>query len=225
MRLLAIETATEACSAALYVNGDIRVRHRVEPRRHGELILGMIADVLKEAGIALRQLDALAFGRGPGSFTGVRIASGVIQGIAFAADLPVVPVSTLAALAQHQYRRRGSPRILAGFDARMKEVYWGAYEAHAETGLVSLAGVERVCRPTAVPLPSGSGWCGVGTAWASYRDQLAERLGERVEAVDDRLLCSAHDIAQLGVAGFAEGRAVPAERALPVYLRDQVVQR
>ncbi len=120
MKLLAIETATEACSAALYIDGEISERYEVAPRRHAELILLMMEQLLTEAELKLTQLDALAFGRGPGSFTGVRIATGVIQGAAFGAQLPVVPVSTLAALAQRHYRMRGACRILPAFDARMK---------------------------------------------------------------------------------------------------------
>ncbi len=138
MKLLAIDTSTDACSAALWLNGEVRQRYQVAPREHGQLILPMIESLLAEAGLALTQLDTLAFGRGPGGFTGVRIANSVIQGLAFGADLPVVPISSLAALAQGAYTEMGTPQILAAIDARIGEVYWGAYRA--AQGCASVAG-------------------------------------------------------------------------------------
>jgi len=224
MKLLAIETATEACSAALYIDGEVSERCEVAPRRHAELILPMMDQLLAEAELKLSQLDALAFGRGPGSFTGVRIATGVIQGAAYGAELPVVPVSTLAALAQRYFREQGACRILPAFDARMKEVYWAAYEAGA-SGLVELVGREQVAVPEKAELPAGEGWHGVGTGWATYGDQLSQRLGDRLLEVKGDLLCSAHDVALLGVDGFKMGDAVSPECALPVYLRDQVAKK
>jgi len=224
MKLLAIETATEACSAALYINGEISERYEVAPRRHAELILSMMEQLLAEAELKLTQLDALAFGRGPGSFTGVRIATGVIQGAAFGAQLPVVPVSTLAALAQRHYRMRGACRILPAFDARMKEIYWAAYEVAADN-LVMLVGDEQVASPAEVDLPQGDNWWGVGTGWATYSEILAQRMGERLTAVEGDLFCSAQDVAQLAVRGYEAGEAVAAELALPVYLRDQVAKK
>lgn len=153
MRVLAIETATEACSAALYISGEIRLRYQVEPRRHSELILPMMDALLAEAEIALSALDALAFGCGPGSFTGVRIATGVVQGAAFGADLPVVPVSTLAALAQRRYREQGEKHLLPAYDARMDELYWGCYRigddglAHPLNDDLLLRLIRSTCRP------------------------------------------------------------------------------
>lgn len=221
MKLLAIETATESCSAALFVDGDIRLRYQVQPRRHAELILPMMDGLLSEAGLLLRQLDALAFGRGPGSFTGVRIATGVVQGAAFAADLPVVPVSTLAALAQRCFRERGVRQLLAAYDARMNELYWGGFQVAAD-GLSQPLLAEQVASPETVALPAGRGWFGVGSGWGSYREVLFERLGPALQGADPDLLCSAEDVALLGVAGLQAGQAVAAEQALPVYLRDRV---
>ncbi len=224
MKLLAIETATEACSAALWLDGEIHERYQVEPRRHSELILPMMDGLLAEAGLGLQQLDALAFGRGPGSFTGVRIATGVIQGAAFAADLPVVPVSTLAVLAQHCVRRHGAQRVLSAFDARMEEVYWGGYQVD-ETGLVRLVQAEMVVAPERVPLPQGEGWYGAGSGWHSYAEALTARLGGQLQMVDADLLCHAGDLARLAVDGLARGESVAAADALPVYLRDQVAKK
>lgn len=224
MRLLAIDTSGEACSAALYLDGNISDRFKVQPRGHAELILGMMQALLDEAGLSLRDLDALAYGRGPGSFTGVRIAAGVIQGAAFGADLPVVPVSTLAALAQRQVRESGADRLLPAFDARMNEVYWAAYE-RGNTGFVELLGEETVCPPEQIPLPEGVGWQGVGSGWSSYGEILNRRLGSAVELVHARQLCHAQDVAVLGVVGMKTGAGVSAERALPVYLRNRVAAK
>ena len=221
MKLLAIDTSAEACSAALWWDGALTDRFVVQPRGHSELILGMMQDLLAEAGLVPTDLDALAFGRGPGSFTGVRIATAVTQGVAYAADLPVVPVSNLAALAQRHFRESGARRILPAFDARMGEVYWGAYEVDPH-GLVALQGREEVAAPETVCLPHGGGWQGVGSGWRAYGEVLQQRLGERLVSVHARQLCHALDIASLGVAAFRLGDAVSAAEALPIYLRDQV---
>jgi tRNA threonylcarbamoyladenosine biosynthesis protein TsaB len=223
MKLLAIETATDACSAALWVDGVLTTRHEVAPREHTRLILPMMDALLAEAGLRLSDLDALAFGRGPGAFTGVRIAAAVIQGSAFAADLPVVPVSTLAALAQ-QGIDAGSRRVLAALDARMDEVYWGAFQAD-DQGLAVPVGAEQVIAPDAVPIPEGEGWRGVGSGWAAYEDALRARLGECVSDIDPEALPAAAEVARLAVRDFKAGLAVPAEQALPVYLRDKVAEK
>ena len=224
MKILALETATEACSAALYLDGEILERYRVEPRRHSELILEMMDSLLGGAGLRLGDLDAVAFGRGPGSFTGVRIATGVVQGVAFAADLPVVPVSTLAALAQGAYRRDREKRVLAAYDARMNEVYWGAFQVTAE-GLAAPVLPESVAAPHSVETPPGDGWHGVGSGWKSYSGELSARCGGKLRSVDGDALCSAGDLALLASAAYARGECVAAAEALPIYLRDRVATR
>jgi tRNA threonylcarbamoyladenosine biosynthesis protein TsaB len=224
VKLLALDTSTEACSAALMIGTEMRERFEVAPREHGRLILPMIESLLAEADLPLSSLDALAFGRGPGGFTGVRIATGVVQGLAFGADLPVVPVSTLAALAQGALREAGASEVLAAIDARISEVYWGAYRAGAG-GLMVLVGEERVCRPAEAPLPPPGQWYGTGTGWGAYSEELQHRLGAQIARWDGQRLPHARDVAALGLAGLAAGCAVPAERALPVYLRDQVAWR
>jgi tRNA threonylcarbamoyladenosine biosynthesis protein TsaB len=215
--ILALETATEACSAALLVDGAIRERFEVAPRGHSQLILPMVEDLLAEAAISLGRVDALAFGRGPGAFTGVRIAVGVAQGIAFGADLPVVPVSTLAALAQGV----DAAKVLVAMDARMNEVYWGAYERNPE-GLMVVSGEECVAPPQAVPLPATADWFGAGSGWGAYESALADHCGRWLRGWDASALPHAGAVAQLGAAGLATGQTVAAEQALPVYLRDQV---
>jgi tRNA threonylcarbamoyladenosine biosynthesis protein TsaB len=224
MKLLAIETATEACSAALYVDGEIDLRYQIKARGHSELILGMLDDLLAGAELSLRQLDCLSFGRGPGSFTGVRIATGVIQGVAFGSGLPVVPVSTLAALAQGGYRALGETKLLPAYDARMQELYWAAYEINAE-GLAEPTGQERVCGCDEVSMPQGEGWYGLGSGWAVYGERLSQHSDGRVVGYEPDLLCSAHDVALLAAEGFSRGQALAPEMALPVYLRNQVAQK
>jgi tRNA threonylcarbamoyladenosine biosynthesis protein TsaB len=206
------------------MDGETKCRYQVQPRAHSELILSMMDRLLAEAGIALGSVDALAFGCGPGSFTGVRIATGVIQGAALGADLPVVPVSTLAALAHRYYRHTGAAQVLPAYDARVKEVYWAAYRVYG-LGEAELVGEEQVSPPEELAVPQSPGWHGVGTGWGTYREVLQRRLGGVLERVDSSLLCSARDVAQLGATGFQAGRAVDAAHALPVYLRNKVAWR
>jgi len=221
MRLLAVDTSGEACSAALLCGDTLVQVLELAPRRHGDLILGMMARLLAEAGLTLGELDALAFGQGPGSFTGVRIATAVVQGAAFGAGLGVVGVSTLAALAQGTHRRTGRRRILAALDARMGEVYWGCYRIGAD-GIAALVGEELVVPPQAVPLPDGPGWYGVGSGFGAYGDQLGQALGPALVGVDQGQICEAGDIARLAQGAWHRGEAVAPELALPVYLRDRV---
>lgn len=224
MKLLALETATEACSAALYIEGEIALRYQVLPRGHSELILGMLEALMAAAELHPSQLDALAFGRGPGSFTGVRIATSVAQGVAFGADLPVVPVSTLAALGLRAFRELGERKLLPAYDARMQELYWSGYRVD-EDGLVELIIEERVTKVEALPTLESSDWFGVGTGWVAYGTQLMERYEVgKVKGYAPDMFCSAHDIALLGARGYSRGEALAPEFALPVYLRDNVAQ-
>ncbi len=224
MKLLAIETAAEACSAALLLDGEVTLRYQVQPRKHSELIMPMLDDLLQESGLKPTQLDAIAFGCGPGSFTGVRIAAGVAQGVAFAADLPVVRVSTLASLAQGHFRQSGCRRVLPAFDARMQEVYWGCYELQ-ESGLMQALFPDEITPADKVTLPQGGNWHGVGGGWASYGESLGAVIGSGLKSVTPDLFCSAHDIALLGAAGFEQGAVVSADQALPQYLRDNVAKK
>ena len=221
-KILAIETATEACSAALRCGDALIERSEIAPRRHAELILPMIESLLAEAGIARAQLDGIAVGRGPGAFTGVRLAIAVAQGLALALDIPVVPVSSLAALAQDA--PYGGAAILAVIDAHMGEIYAGAFRRGAD-GLVEALGEESVGKADELILPHHareSGTCVVGTGWKSYRDALAPRLSAPPVFADGARYPQARAIARLAVPLFAAGRGVAPEQALPVYLRDKV---
>lgn len=219
MKLLALETSTEACSAALAVDGAVSERFEIAPRKHAELILPMADGLLKDAGLRLADLDALAFGRGPGAFTGVRIAAGVIQGLAFGTDKPVIPVSTLAALAQGAAAEANA--IAAAIDARMGEVYWGTFTVGAD-GLVAAAGEERVCKADSVEVPGATEWFGVGTGWTTYGEMLSGKLGNRLKGFAGDRFPHARDVLKLAVREFKAGRTVSAEEALPVYLRHPV---
>lgn len=215
-RLLAFETSTEACSVAVYVDGQVHERFGIAPRRHTELALPWADEVLAEAGVARSQLDAIAVGRGPGAFTGVRLAIAIAQGIALALDRPVLPVSTLAALAM----RAGGERRIAAIDARMGEVYLGAFACDGD-GLVALSD-EVVVKPDAAVVPDGDGWHGAGTGFAAAEGALRARLAGRLAAVDAEALPHAADVARLAAPAFARGEALAAERVEPAYLRNDV---
>lgn len=217
MRLLAFETSTEACSVAVYVDGQVHERFEIAPRRHTELALPWAEALLAEAGIARSQLDAIAVGRGPGAFTGVRLAIAVAQGIALALDRPVVPVSTLAALAM----RAGGERRIAAIDARMGEVYLGAFTFEADGGLRALTD-EVVVAPDAAILPEGGGWSGAGTGFVAADGALRARFGEQLVAVDAAALPHAADVAALAALAFSRGEAQAPERIEPAYLRNNV---
>ena len=216
MKLLAFETSTEACSVALWLDGALHERFELAPRRHAELALPWAEALLAEAGVAKSQLDAIATGRGPGAFTGVRLGVAIAQGIALALDRPVVPVSTLAALALPAT----GERILAAIDARMGEVYLAAFGRDGE-GL-RLLQAEAVVEPGAAALPEGEGWHGVGTGFAAADGALPARFGARLASVDAGALPHAADVARLAAAAFARGEAVAPERLEPAYLRDNV---
>jgi tRNA threonylcarbamoyladenosine biosynthesis protein TsaB len=223
--LIAIETSTENCSAALLRNGAIIERSEFAPRRHAELILPMLESLLNEAGLSRRQLDAIAVGRGPGAFTGVRLAISVAQGIALGLDIPVVPISSLAALA-HDTPAGIGEAILATIDARMGEVYAGAFRRNVD-GLVEPIGAESVSPAGMVVVPKSTRgqseeWFVVGSGWGAYQDALAARLPGPLRWADGARCPQARAVAMLAAPQFATGHGVAPEFALPVYLRDKV---
>ncbi len=219
MNLLALETATESCSVALLRGEDLFERSEIAPRRHAELVLPMAEAILAEAGIARRDLDGIAVGRGPGSFTGVRLAVSMAQGLAMALDLPVVTVSSLAALAM-QAPDDGAP-VLALIDARMGEIYAGGFTRDAH-GLLQAADAERVCPPqTFQPWRPLAECHVVGSGWGAYGSELEMRLGAPLSS-HAHVYPQARDVARLAAAAFAAGQGTTPEQALPVYLRDKV---
>lgn len=228
MRILALDTATEACSVAVCVGDRVVSRLTEAPRGQAEQLLPMIRSVLDEAGLALVDLDAIAFGRGPGSFTGVRLAASVAQGLAFGASLRVLPVSTLAAVALEAMRRAsGADGVLACNDARMNEVYWCPFVADP-SGLPQPAGPERVGPPGSVALPAEAAdgrrarWVGAGRGFLA-QPSLGPRLAILAEIWAD-LPPSAESMLPLARRDFAAGRALRPSEALPVYVRDDVAR-
>lgn len=220
MKLLAIETSSHACSVALLINNEISAIHEIAPMQQTQKILPIIDKLLRSADILLNQLDAIAFGCGPGSFTGVRIATSVAQGLGFAANLPLIPISSLAALAQAVYTDVGWNKILVGVDARIQEVYWGMYKVNP-SGLVELQGKEIVCAPENVILPAENDWYGAGTAWEVYSKQIPFNPIE----TDSSRLPMASAILDLAKAKFEKKLWVNAADALPTYLRDNVAKK
>jgi tRNA threonylcarbamoyladenosine biosynthesis protein TsaB len=227
VRILAIDTATENCSAALFIGASVQSREIEMERGHAERILPMIDDLLAEAGITLHDLDAIAFGRGPGSFTGVRLAVTVTQGLAFGASLGVVPISDLRAVAQRALRQDPTlARVLVCNDARMNEVYWACFERGGD-GLAQLEGEERVSKPSEVKLPpTWSTATPVGRGFIAYADALRDAVPTVTAAATTEslvhLLPHATDIALLAAPDVTAGRLIPPEAATPIYLRDNV---
>jgi tRNA threonylcarbamoyladenosine biosynthesis protein TsaB len=222
MKLLTLDTSSDACSGALTLDGEILEHSVIAPRQHTTLILPMIAKLLAEAGLTPTQLDGIAFGCGPGSFTGLRIASGITQGIAFAADIPVAPISCLATLAQGAYLEQGIEKVLAAIDARMNEVYFAKYIINKEQ-IMQLVDEEIVAVPLAIHLPPTVGWYGIGSGWATYTQELTTHFGDKIQGYQGDKYPQACAIIPLAQAAFAAGQIVSAENALPVYLRNRVV--
>jgi tRNA threonylcarbamoyladenosine biosynthesis protein TsaB len=224
MKLLALDSATERCSVALWLDGELQAREQQRERAHGELLLPMIQELLRESGLTPGELDAIAFGRGPGGFTGVRLAASVAQGLAFAADRPLLPISDLRALAaQVLLQPLGPARALVCQDARMREVYWGCFERAAGALVGDSPEAVGPARGVALPehwLPGTA--CGLGSGFSCYAADLAG-LSRQLSAVHAELRPRAREIALLAAADGL-GCAVAPDEAQPVYLRDDVAQ-
>jgi tRNA threonylcarbamoyladenosine biosynthesis protein TsaB len=218
-RLLALDSSTEACSVAL-LDGDVMVERYVEaPREHMLRLLPMVDELLNERGLTLRQLDAIAFARGPGSFTGLRICLGIVQGLAFGAELPVIPVSTLATLAQTGANRcAAGTRVLSAIDARMDQIYWAWFEKRSD-GLVHSLGDEQLTAPELVITDASVAAIGVGSGW-QYRPRVADA---GFQHIDVTCLPHASAILELALPVWKDGGAIAVEQAQPTYLRDNVV--
>lgn len=201
-------------------NGEVQYRYQVAAKIHAKVLLPMLDELMAEAQISPSQLNAVAFGRGPGGFTGVRIATAAAQAIALGTDIPAAPVSTLAAIASRTHRQAGYQKIAVAIDARMGEVYWGAYDAGSVEPV--LTGEEIVCHPDHVPVLDHQ-WIAAGTGWQTYPEQLSVACGATcVEGVDP--FPHAIDILAIGAEMINQNRGVAAEMALPVYLRDNVAR-
>ena len=248
VKMLAIETSTEACSVALWIDGDVRERFEIAPRRHTELVLPWAGELLAEAGIGKSQLDAIAVGRGPGAFTGVRLAVALVQGMALALDLPVLPVSTLAALAlpaalvaeplddatrnapaHDDAARNNEPRkepephplILAAIDARMGELYLGLFRRDPNHLLIAERD-EWMAPPSTPDILTSGKIIGLGTGFAADTNALAAVLHPLLQRFDAHALPRATDIARLAALAYARGEAITADQLEPAYLRNKV---
>ena len=225
MNILALDTSTEACSVALLMEGRIIEEYELTPRQHTQMIFPMIQRVLAEGGVSLHDMDGIAFARGPGAFTGLRIAAGVTQGLALGANLPVMPVSSLAALAHGAWRLHGADKVLTALDARMHEVYWGAWRVFARGDVRPEGAAEAVLAPADAPVPESNDWFAAGSGWSAYADPLLPRFGAILRAVDHEILPRAHDVAFIAAHQVMQQGWLPAAQALPVYLRDNVADK
>lgn len=216
MKILALDTSTEYCSVALWRDGEVDARDAHAGQRHSSLLLPMVGELLAGHGLEAKDLDGIAFGEGPGSFTGLRIACGVTQGLAFGAGLKVVGVGTLAAMAE----AAGSGQVVCCLDARMGEVYHAAYAKSGDGWSVVQA--PGLYAPAQAPLPPAGAWAGCGSGFTAYSAVLRERYAGRLSAIMPDVVPHARHIARLAVREFEAGRTVAAENALPVYIRDKV---
>jgi tRNA threonylcarbamoyladenosine biosynthesis protein TsaB len=219
MRVLAVDAATEACSVALLSGEELISRSAEGGRPHAQQVLGMVEAVLAEAEGSLSMLDGIAASIGPGAFTGVRISVAVAQGLAFGAGLPVVPVSTLEALA-FQVMRSGGRHALACLDARMGEVYWGCFSADLARGL-GWSCPASVGPPEGVALPVLEPYRGIGRGFVAY-PQLAALPGLELDPKEAQALPNAREFAALGALRLALGEGVDPADISPLYLRDKV---
>jgi tRNA threonylcarbamoyladenosine biosynthesis protein TsaB len=216
MNILALDTSTEYCSVALWQDGAVAERCELAGQKHSEMLVAMLDALLADAGIRIDQVDGIAFGKGPGSFTGVRIACGAAQGLALGANLAVAGVCTLEALAEAS----GKVRVIAALDARMGEIYHAAYERHDDVW--KTVSEPCLCKPELAPALPGTAWFGVGSGFAAYGTALQARYDGQLHGVDGAAIPRAAAIAALGAVQFRLGQGVDAAEALPLYLRDKV---
>jgi tRNA threonylcarbamoyladenosine biosynthesis protein TsaB len=236
MKILALDTSTEACSVALFIDGEVMEEFAVIPRQHAARLLPMVQQILATADVSLNTLDAIAFGRGPGSFTGLRIAAGAAQGLAFAADLPVVPVSTLAAIAHRAHQETGVSEILACLDARIDEVYWARFsvieqsgtnkvEQHSESPVaIRFLSEESLCAPEHLQFADHWQPCLAAGNGLLYFSRFPQATRDTIRQTHGEILPRAASIACLAASLVGTAGCVPAEQALPLYLRDKVTQ-
>jgi len=217
LKILAFDTSTENCSVALHLDdGHVLKKDIRAERRHSELLLPMIRDTLDEAGLSLNDLDGLAFGAGPGSFTGLRIACGVAQGLALAANLPVIGISTLEAIAQ----QNSHDNIIVALDARMGEIYLAAYQRQRAGWHPEIE--PKLCRPDGATPLTGTGWTGCGSGFDVYPESLREMYSSNLVEVRNGLYPHAHEMAKLAVMKGMEAFNTDPALAAPIYIRNKV---
>jgi len=203
LKILAVDTSTHACSAALLLSNNIIQRFTVAAGQHTTFILPMINELLEEANIDLQQLDAIAFGVGPGSFTGVRLAASIVQGLALANNTPIIKISTLRALAQEIFEKLGDTKLFIALDARMEEVYWGEYQIDSD-GIMQAMTPDKLIKVECIK---------VDNAAKIYNDIFIKDCDVNLQA---------RTIAKIAAVDFAKGLVTTADQALPVYLREEI---
>jgi len=216
MNILALDTSGDYCSLALWLDGEVTLREVLAEQKHSQVLLPLLDGLLAESGISLSKLDGIAFGAGPGSFTGLRIACGVAQGLAFAADLPVAGICTLEALAEAMPGKQ----VIASLDARMGEIYHAAYEKHGDRWRE--VSEPALCLPLQAPQVAGGGWIGCGNGFAVYEKELRQRYLGQLSQVAADAVPHAREMARLAVAVLERGEGCKAEAAAPLYLRNKV---
>lgn len=219
MKLLAIDTSCSACSIALQIDDEVKSSHSIAPMQQARLILPMIQDLLASTDVKLNDIDAVAFGCGPGSFTGVRLASSVAQGIGFAISCPIIRISSMAAMAQTALIEHGWHHLMVALDARMGQIYWASYQLD-QYGCVGLIGDEQLCSPAEIkPSMINSAWIGIGDAWANYQEILVKSLGFEPAQIDTSLIPTAEAILKLAIPKYQNHDWVTPNAAIPNYLR------
>jgi len=224
MNLLGFDTSTEAFSVAISKAGVITEKFFIPEQKHTEILLAGIEQELQEASLSFSELDCLVYGRGPGAFTGVRLAVAVAQGLGFSAELPVSGISSLAAVAQQVYANTGNAKVAVALDARMSEVYFGAFE-FSGSGEIQCVTDEQVCAPQDIRLPDTTGWVAAGTGWQAYTTQFSESVQALISVPSDARYPRASDMLTLARHDLKHELATPASAAIPVYLRNNVASK
>jgi tRNA threonylcarbamoyladenosine biosynthesis protein TsaB len=218
-QILTIDTSTDACSAALWQDSKNFHRFILAPQNHTKFILPMIHEILAEAQTDLNQIDAVAFGAGPGSFTGIRLAASIAQGLAFAANLPVIKISCLRTLAQEVFAEFGKEKVLVAQDARMQEIYCGKYQIDA-IGIMQATVPDQLLVPKHIKTISDADFIGVGSGWKIYADILTTHCN--ISLIESKIYPQAQYMAELAAADFIKNLTFSAKEALPIYLREEV---
>jgi tRNA threonylcarbamoyladenosine biosynthesis protein TsaB len=213
--ILALETSGSTCSVALMWRDTIYDSLTETDRQHTRQILPQIQQVLQEAGVSLKQLDAIAFAAGPGSFTGIRLAASIVQGLSYGADLPVVPISTLQAMAQAAYSELATQKVLVALDAHGQKIYWGCYQWLENSMMPVTADTVMACSEKPLLIDQGEGWVGIGNAWQTYASLL---ISSGIAVTYPEQNTHAKYIASLALSDFKAGKFVSADQALPIYL-------
>lgn len=224
MKILAFDTSTEACVVGLSVEGEILEYFSLPEKKQTQILLPIIEDLLNQASLKISGLDAIAYGQGPGAFTGVRLAVSVAQGLGFSADVPVIGISTLAAVAQHANTKHQAQNVLVAMDARMGEVYFGAYQ-FTDSGHLQHQSEEEVISLGYIPIPQEGAWVAAGTGWDEYPDDMPPDFSSRVSSFIETLYPDPASLLKLAKATLVNNQPIPATQAIPVYLRNNVVRK